>query len=162
MPDWISHLLLGWVISELFNVRKKSLVLLGSILPDIIIKAYTLSVFVPIRFDGFYWILYPLHTVAGVFLLSILASSLFVYSKKNAFICILVGALSHLILDLTTKPLLYNIQGLVLFPLSWKAYNNLGILYSNQYWIAAIALFFAYITTVCLTKKFRLNDKKFL
>ena len=38
MPDLMSHLLIGLIIAELFNVKKKSLVLLGTLVPDLLPK----------------------------------------------------------------------------------------------------------------------------
>lgn len=151
MPDWISHILLGLIICEIFNVRKKSLVLVGAVLPDVILKLYTVSVILPINLESFYWILYPLHTIAGIFLFGILIAGLFRYDRKKTFLFILAGALSHIMLDLTTKPLEYNIQALVLFPFSWKA-HDLGLFYSEQYWIIALILFLAYAITLFIKR----------
>jgi len=154
MPDWISHILLGLIIAEISNTNKKSLVVLGSILPDIVLKTYTISLLTPIPLNFLFWFFYPLHTVAGIILLSLLITQLFKYDPKKAFMLIFAGALSHILLDMTTKPMVYNIQGLLLFPFSWKAYS-LGLFYSEQYWIVAIILLFAYIITKYLLRKYR-------
>ena len=38
MPDWLSHIIIGLIFAELFNINKKGLVVLGSLLPDFIVK----------------------------------------------------------------------------------------------------------------------------
>lgn len=143
MPDWISHILLGLIIAEVFNVRKKSLVVLGSILPDIILKAYALSIIIPMKINFLFWFFYPLHTIAGITILSFLLTMAFKYDIKKTFGLIFIGAASHILLDGTTRFMLYNIQGLFLFPFSWKSYG-IGIFYPEQYWIAMVLLFGVY------------------
>jgi len=55
MPDWISHILIALIIVELFNLKLKSLVLLGSILPDFFFKISTLGLFFNIPTTDIYW-----------------------------------------------------------------------------------------------------------
>ena len=155
MPDWVSHILLGLIIAEILNVDKKSLVVLGSILPDIVLKAYTLSILAPMPLTFLFWFFYPLHTIAGIILFSLLVSLLFKYNQKKTFLLIFIGALSHIFIDMATKPMEYNIQGMLFFPFSWKAYS-FGLFYSEQYWVVALILLVVYITTRRLLKKYRL------
>ena len=157
MPDWISHILLGLIIAEIFKIKKKSLVVLGSILPDIILKAYTLSLLTPIPLNFMFWFFYPLHTIAGALLLSFIIAIFFQYEAKKTFFLIFIGALFHILLDMTTKPILYNIQGLLFFPFSWKAYD-IGIFYSEQYWLVLIMLAVAYsIIKIIKQRKWRIG-----
>lgn len=154
MPDWISHILLGLIIAEILNARKKSLVVLGSVLPDIILKFYTISVIIPVDVNSFFWLFYPLHTIIGVIIFSFIITIFFKYDTKKTFLLLAIGAVSHILLDVTTKSMVYNIQSLLLFPFSWKAYN-FGLIYTEQYWIAMIVLFFSYIIIRHLLRKYR-------
>lgn len=49
MPDWLSHILIGLIAAEVFNIDKKGLVTLGSLLPDFAVKVYLLSFFFPVN-----------------------------------------------------------------------------------------------------------------
>ena len=40
MPDLMSHLLIGLILAELLNTKKKSLVVLGALMPDLISKIH--------------------------------------------------------------------------------------------------------------------------
>ncbi len=157
MPDWVTHILLGLIIAEILNVNKKSLVVLGSILPDIVLKAYTISLLTPIPLDFLFWFFYPLHTVAGVILFSFLVACLFRHSFKKSFMLIFIGALFHILLDMTTKPMEYNIQGMLLFPFSWNAYS-FGVFYSEQYWLVALIMLAAYALIRYALRKHRASQ----
>ena len=158
MPDWISHILLGLIIAEVFNIRKKSLVVLGSILPDIILKIYALSIIIPMKINFLFWFLYPLHTIAGITILSFLLTIAFKYDAKKTFGLIFIGAVFHILLDGTTKFMLYNIQGLFLFPFSWK-YYGIGIFYPEQYWIVMVLLFGIYVILRPILRMYRRNNQ---
>jgi len=159
MPDWISHILLGLIIAELLNVKKKSLIVLGSILPDIILKTYTLALLTPVPLNFMFWFFYPLHTIAGVLLFSFLLTLIFQYDAKKTFLLVSIGAVFHILLDMTTKPILYNIQGLLLFPFSWQAYS-IGLFYSEQYWIVLLILLGIYLIIKLIGKLHLRNINK--
>jgi len=100
MPDLLSHLIIGLILAELFNIRKKSLVVLGAIAPDIIAKIpllyFYLGVNPPVSFT-------PFHTPFMWLLLSILIAPLFKHDKLKTIIFINIGTMSHFLSDLTIK-----------------------------------------------------------
>lgn len=125
MPDWLTHVMFGLLLCEVFRIKYKSLVLIGSLLPDI-------PRLLPHLFGetySSYWSLQPLHTPIGAILLSISVSSLF---NKKAIVPLLLGVSSHFLLDLT----IWRLGGglLVFFPFSWKGYS-LDLLWPEQFYI---------------------------
>ena len=72
MPDLITHVLIGLIICELFNIRRKSLVILGSVLPDLVLKISLLSFFIDFPMKEIKWLLIPFHTPVGLILLTII------------------------------------------------------------------------------------------
>ena len=100
MPDLLTHLLIGLILAELFNVKKKSLIILGAIAPDILSKIsllyFYLVIEAPISFNLF-------HTPFMILLISILIAPLFRYDKFKTIILINIGAISHFLFDLTMK-----------------------------------------------------------
>jgi len=80
MPDWMSHLIIGLILAELFNVRKKSLVVLGAFMPDLIAKLDLVLFYFNIKtFASFSYF----HTPLMCFLISILIAPLFRYDRLN-------------------------------------------------------------------------------
>ncbi len=100
MPDLMTHLIIGLILAELFSIRKKSLILLGAIAPDILSKIplifFYLGISLPISFI-------PFHTPFMWFLLSILIAPLFRYDKLKTILLINIGSMSHFLFDLTMK-----------------------------------------------------------
>ena len=103
MPDWISHILLALIICEIFNIRKKSLVILGSLLPDVLFKIQLIGNIIDIPQYEIYWLLAPLHTPIGCLLATFLIIFLFKYPKKKTFLLVTFGWISHLLIDMVTK-----------------------------------------------------------
>lgn len=158
MPDWVSHILFALIIAELLNTKKKSLIVLGSVLPDIILKFYTVELLLPIKLDTFYWLAYPTHTIVGMLLVAFIMTIFFRYDTKIAFALLSIGGLSHLLLDLTTRYLRYNIQGLLLFPFSWASYS-LNLFDTEQFW-ALIFVFIAVYFLIRYIKKRAKNEQR--
>ena len=100
MPDLLSHIIIGLILAELFNIRKKSLVVLGTILPDILAKMQLVYLYLPIpplvSFVSF-------HTPIMLFLISIIISPLFKHDKFKTILFINLGTMSHFLSDLTIK-----------------------------------------------------------
>ena len=100
MPDWMSHLLIGLILAELFNIRKKSLVVLGALAPDVVAKLQLIYFYFPIpplvSFVAF-------HTPIMWLLLSILIAPLFRHNKFKTILFINIGATSHFLSDLTMR-----------------------------------------------------------
>ncbi len=117
MPDWMSHLLIGLILAEILSVRKKSLVALGSLLPDFLSKFYLLSFYLGIpewlSFSSF-------HTPVMAFLVIVLLAGLFHYSQLKAIGLMTLGAMSHILADTTLKH--FNSGQYLFFPFSFKLY----------------------------------------
>jgi len=107
MPDLLTHIIIGLIIAKIFNL-KKSLVLIGAILPDMIYKVNLLRYFIHLPENFIQFALLPFHSPIGLIIITILLSYLFRYPKKKTITQISIGWLSHLILDLTNKHFLVN------------------------------------------------------
>ena len=126
MPDWMSHILVGLIIAEAFNIRKKSLVLLGALLPDVLSKLFLLFFY----FDFFNNLsVRSFHSPIMVFLLAILLAPIFKYNRLKTVILVSVGALSHFLADLTMRHFNSGIR--LLFPFSMETYS-LGLLWPDE------------------------------
>lgn len=104
MPDWITHIAVAYLITLLFGIRRyRSLVLFGALIPDI---SKSFIPFLILGFDdgnlnNFFA---PFHTVFGVLLTSALTSTFFKLQWRRACFLILIGAGSHLLLDILVWP----------------------------------------------------------
>lgn len=118
MPDAMTHLILGLILAELFGIRKKSLVLIGTLLPDlskIFLIFFYLGMPLPIFFGSF-------ETPLMSFLVSILISPLFIYDKLKTIVSINIGVISHYLADLTLKHF-GDIGIMLFFPFTMKNYH---------------------------------------
>lgn len=141
MPDWITHILSALIIAELLPIKRKSLLVLGVLLPDFLSKLYLLNMFIPLPL----WLTaraFAFHTIIPLILASILTTFLFYKHQKEALILIPAGALLHLLLDATTKHYFYN---------PWWAF-----FWADQYWIVMIILALTYLAI----KLFKSNTNK--
>lgn len=152
MPDWLTHVFIGWGIFNLLIFRFnsidqfKSSVIVGSVLPDLWNIRLMLD---PMGYE-LTWQLYVFHTPLGAFLTALLISLIFfkedVWKKGAIFLIFGVGL--HLAMDLT----LTHIRGghYVLFPISWHLYE-LGIFWPETFTTLWLALGF-WGTTILLNK----------
>ena len=156
MPDLLSHLIIGLILAELFNIKKKSLVVLGAIVPDLLSKFHLIYLYfgLPpyISFVSF-------HTPFMAFLLSILIAPLFRYDKLKTILFFNLGSMSHFLSDLTIKH--FTITGTRLFfPISNQNYT-LNLIWPEQSIYVLIASLFIYVVIkifknrVLLIKKIR-------
>jgi hypothetical protein len=150
MSDWLTHSLVGWIAGKITGLEV-SLLLLGSVLPDIN-KIYLVFQWVlNIRTDTFF---FPLHTPFGALLLAG-GVALFFRDALKAFLSLGVGIVFHFTLDV----LLVEVGGgePLLFPLSWQGWQ-LGVIPASDYdlWITLyvlIASFIVYIVYSIFAKK---------
>ena len=152
MPDLMSHLLIGLILAELFDVRKKSLVALGAIMPDIFSKLDLIYFFLGkmpiVSFASF-------HTPLMCFLLSILVASLFAYSKIKAVFLLSLGSISHFLADLSIRH--FNEFGTrFLFPFSMKNYTLSLIWPEQSIYVMAFSLI-AYLSIIFVKKKINVH-----
>ncbi|MEK6940719.1 MAG: metal-dependent hydrolase [Nanoarchaeota archaeon] len=159
MPDWISHILFGLILAELLSVKKKSLIVLGAVLPDIFSKITHLQTFFPnLSSDIIYRLVFPFHTVIGGILLAIVITPLFRYPWKKTAFLISLGVLTHLLADSTVKVFTSNYQGSFLFPFSWHGYG-LNIVRTENFFVVIISFFIVWIL-IKLVKTYTLHQNK--
>ena len=150
MPDWLSHILLALIICEIFKIKKKSLVVLGALLPDFLLKLYILNIFTNMP-NNLYWLLVPFHTPFSLIIMTFLIIPFFKYSWKKAYILIAIGWISHILLDLTIADFTKKYM-LILFPFSWEGYE-INLIWQQQYYFILIPLFLVYIILLLRNRK---------
>ncbi len=120
MPDWVTHIIIALLFAEAFGIRKKSIVLLGSILPDILPKLVLLKLMLPIP-DWNYVGLGAMHTPFVFFLFTMVIAPLF----RERFWCIIfwlnLGAVSHFAADALLRHFAAGVH--LLYPISLKHYT---------------------------------------
>src|SRR3989338_33983 len=153
MPDLMSHLVIGLILAELFNIKKKSLVVLGALTPDLLSKTnlITLHFGMPLQISTT-----PFHTTIVLLLASILIAPLFRYSKIKTIIFFNTGALSHFLSDITMKH--FTIIGTrLLYPFSRTNYT-LNLIWPEQsVYILVVSLFIYIAIRIYKKNKLRLR-----
>lgn len=155
MPDWISHILIGLIIAELFKIKPRSLVVLGSILPDFFFKISTLGTFMKIPATEIYWGLLPIHIPLGTFFFTLIVSSLFRYDYFKSILLITIGWITHYFSDAFFRSFIINPQAMLLFPFSWEQFS-FGLLWSNEYYIILGIIILLYL----IVKTLKINSTK--
>ena len=135
MPDWISHILIGLIIAEVFKIKKKSLIVLGSLLPDFIVKINLLSAFFHVN-DNLLFVTRLYHSPIMAFIIPALVTPLFKFDYKKTYLYIAAGFAAHLLADSITRH--FN-DGMLLYPFS-HSFFSFNILWPEQYWIALAIL----------------------
>lgn len=148
MPDLMTHILIGLIICDIAGIKRKSLVLIGSILPDLLLKGIILSPLLNLPFMDLKWLLVPLHNPAGLIFVTCIICLIFTKDHLRIYGLIALGWASHLAADLTNKEIYMN-QLMLLYPFSWKAFE-MNIFWSNQFYYTIIiaALIYAAIRIV--------------
>ena len=154
MPDLLSHILFILIVCELINFRKKGLLLVGAILPDVITKLVLIGFIFNIPKELADALLL-FHAIIPMFLLVVLVS-LFFKDSLTALYLIFAGALSHILLDISQTHFLGGIR--VLFPFTWKIYR-LDKYWPDQYWMI-LTLFIVLYVIIKLYKKFKTKKIK--
>lgn len=148
MPDWFTHVLIGLIIAETFNVRKKSLVLIGTVLPDILPKLVLLRLFIPIPNIN-YSTLKAFHTPFVILIIILLVAPIFKYSYKEIVLLIGTGALSHMLADAALTHFAGGVR--LIYPFSMEKYS-FNFFWPNESFIIMIPLIFIYITIAMYRK----------
>ncbi len=123
MPNLLVHILIGLIIAYVLNIKRKSIFLLGSILPDIKIFPEAIIFFLSgFDIDKATAFITPIHTPIGSILLAIFISSLFSkHELKQALLLLVSGCFIHLFLDSLMYPFYSLEHYLILYPFSWEA-----------------------------------------
>ncbi|MFX0199955.1 MAG: metal-dependent hydrolase [Candidatus Hodarchaeota archaeon] len=160
MPDWLTHVLVGWGIFNLLTLQKsdiepfKPAIIVGSVLPDL---WYARMIIEPLLDIDLTWYLYILHTPIGSILMSLLIGLIFLKDNvwKLGTLFLMIGAIIHLILDVMLKHI--NGGHFLLIPFSLRVFE-LDIFWPESFAFLLIALIFWGITYL-LTIKMKCNPK---
>ena len=139
MPDWVSHLLIGLIFAELFNIRMKSLVLLGSLLPDFLVKVYLLNYFFYVG-PNIIFVTQLYHSPIMGLIIPALMIPLFKYDWKKTYLCIMAGFMLHLLADSFTKQFY---DGILLYPFS-NSFFSFNMVWADHYWAFMVPLIVVY------------------
>src|SRR3989338_7935837 len=135
MPDWMSHILIGLIFCELFSIRKKSLVLFGALLPDLISKlllaSFYFGLYGNLSLDSF-------HTPFTDFALALLIAPLFKYPKTKTVMLITLGFATHFLSDLMLRHFLGGMR--LFFPFSMQLYRLDWILPEQSIYVFVFSL----------------------
>jgi len=120
MPDDLSHILSGLILAKILKIKeKKSIIMLGSVIPDLLTKPILnilLYLGYPWRIVG--WLQMPFHTFLGGLLIALFLTLFFQPKRRKSIFLTFVVMLSfHLLLD--SLHIYYSCGNLFLFPFSW-------------------------------------------
>ena len=132
----MSHLIIALILAEILNIKKKSIVVLGALAPDLIAKIHLIYFYLGIKpiilFTSF-------HTPLMCFLLSLVMAPWFRYNFLKFVISFNVGSLSQFLSDLTMKH--FTVSGTrFLFPFSMNNYTLNLIWPNHSFYILAVSL----------------------
>jgi len=148
MPDWVAHLALGFLAGKAAKVRDISLVLAGSLIPDL----GRILEFLPLSPRDIMALAIPFHSIAVSALIAGALASL-VFRKadlKYAFSLLMSGAALHLALD---AMMMYTIGGVVpLAPISYARFS--AELFPSESFVPAMVLSLA-VACYLAYKKFK-------
>jgi len=151
MPDWMTHIVVGLVLAEAFNIPKKSIVLLGAILPDILPKLVLLRLFIPLP-NGNYNLLSAFHVPFVFFLASIFIALLFRHNKFRIVLWLNIGAMSHFLADATLQHFEGGVR--LLYPLSLESYT-LNVVWPEQSYLVLIPALLVYGGLLLFKKRYK-------
>jgi hypothetical protein len=135
MPDWMTHLLIAYVIASWLRIKEKP-VLLGALLPDIFKIFIPVMLLLDMESLAMMNLFASYHTIVGVLLSGLLVASFFEDLRK-AYLPILTGAFSHLFADIFLYP--WGTKIWTLWPF-WTGQLNIGILWPDSFIPLGIAL----------------------
>jgi len=139
MPDWLSHIIIGLIVAELFNIDKKGLVVLGSLLPDFVVKINLLSAFFHVN-DKLLFVTRLYHSPVMGLIIPALIAPFFKYNRKKTYFFIMMGFMLHLFADSFTR---HYYDGILLYPVS-NSFFSFNIFWPEQYWIITITSLILY------------------
>lgn len=153
MPDWLSHILIGLIAAEILNIDKKSLVVLGSLIPDFIVKINLLPAFFHVN-DNLLFVTRLYHSPVMGLIIPALIVPLFKYNWKKTYLFVTLGFMLHLFADSFTKH--FN-DGILLYPFS-TGFFSFNVFWPEQYWIATLISLAAYILIKLVKYKISIRE----
>ncbi len=128
VPDWISHILIGYIAINLLGIKNRKLVYIGVLLPDVFKVYIPISQIFGIESEIILNVFAPLHTVLGVLLTGLFVSSFF-GEWRRAYALVLLGAFSHFAADSLLYP--WGSDAIIFYPL-WIGDPGTGIFWSGS------------------------------
>ncbi len=128
MPDWLIHLAVSYLISKLLKIRDISLVLIGTLLPDIS-RVLAILDFFNLSATAYYALLMPLHSPFILVFLATATSFLFKRPLRS-FLLIILGSAIHLILDQLQSA--YYTGKLLLYPFSYHPFKSFNVFWADS------------------------------
>ena len=150
MPDWVTHIAIALLILEIYPVKKKSLVLLGAIMPDLLPKLVLLRLLIPLPGVD-YTILSAFHTPFVLFLVTLLVAPFFRYNYWRVVFGITLGATSHFLSDALLRHFVGGVN--LFYPVLLRHYT-LNLVWPDQSYLILIPTVILYLVVV-LYKKYR-------
>jgi len=150
MPDWFAHTMIGWITGKLLK-REVGLVVVGSLIPDLV-KMNHIALFLGEDLQSFF---NPFHTPAGSILVAGILALFFLETKK-VFFALVIGIITHFVMDFFLIGATRGIQ--FLFPFSWEywRFNEIMVDYRFTVLVSFVALgLYLYYFYVGLKKKER-------
>ena len=151
MPDWVTHIAIGLLILELYPVKKKSLVLLGAILPDLLPKLVLLRLLIPIPSLD-YVFLSAFHTPFVLFFVTMLLAPLFRYDYWKVVGGITIGTTSHFLSDALLQHFVGGVN--LFYPVLLKHYT-LNLVWPDQSYLIFIPVVILYLIVIVSKKYWR-------
>ncbi len=147
MPDWVVHVAVAWSLCRIlrfkypqFNQPNTVLVMVGSVFPD----ALKVSILFELMGQDWWDYIYVVHLPIGSFLLAGIASLLF-QKKKEAFLFLSLGIITHYALDLLLIQMGYGMY--LFYPASWMGFT-MNLVPNDDYYITIVALIIAIVVYV--------------
>jgi len=160
MPDWVVHVAVAWSLCRIlrfkypqFNQPNTVLVMVGSVFPD----ALKVSILFELMGHDWWDYIYVVHLPIGSFLLAGIAALLF-QKKKEAFLFLSLGIITHYALDLLLIQMGYGMY--LFYPASWMGFT-MNLVPNDDYYITIVALFIAlvvYVLSEWKERKIRSED----
>ena len=141
MPDWVTHIVLGLIAAEFLHIPKKSVVLAGALLPDLLPKLVLLRLFIPLP-ELNYGFLQAFHTPIVFFLFSILVAPLFQYDHNKIIGWLTLGGMTHFLADVLLRH--FHAGVCLLYPFS-NDYYTLNLVWPEQSYLILIPAVILYI-----------------
>lgn len=155
MPDWLTHLVIGLILIEIIlflNLSQKSwtkgwksLILLGTLLPDLLTKFLLVKKWIPLPES--FSVLTTFHSPLILVLFIFLLAPLFRYNYRIIVLALGLGTSSHILLDLMLHHL-DPASGIMLFyPFSFERFS-LGWIWPEQSYLILVPLLVVYLIII--------------
>lgn len=132
MPDLLTHLLTGYIVSRPMARRsRRSIFYIGSILPDLFSRIPILFIAMIINREPgrLYWFFTNFHSPFAVIWISLLISLLFARERTMVFLILLAGSGFHFFLDFLQRH--FRPVYFWFFPFSWET-GELGLFWQDD------------------------------